>query len=337
MTAVPGTAGSGHRSGFVALLGRPNAGKSTLLNRILGQRVSIVSDRPQTTRNRVRGVITRPDAQVVFVDTPGMHKPRTMLGRYLNAEAADTAHDVDVVCLVVDAAAPFGRGDAFIVSRLPADSVAVVTKSDLVSPATMLKQLAAVSAFDFESYFPVSGATGRGVDTLVDHLVGRLPEGPRLYPPDTVSDVSEAFRVAELVREQLLRTAHEELPYSIATRVVQWDWPLIRCEIIVERESQKPMVIGRGGSVLKAVGQAVRAQLADGAYLDLVVKVSKDWQRRPEALRRLGFRPGASPVDWGVRVGLFRLPGYSVAIGVQSGCGFRVEVLGSGRRPFGLW
>ena len=295
---MSGEADGGHRSGFVALLGRPNAGKSTLLNRILGQRVSIVSDRPQTTRTRLRGVLTRPDAQAVFVDTPGMHKPRTMLGRHLNAEATDTAHDVDVACLVVDATAPFGRGDAYIVSRLPACSVAVVTKSDLARPAAMLEQLAAVSAFDFEAYFPVSGVTGQGVDALIDHLVNRLPSGPRLYPPDTVVDAPEAFRVAELVREQLLRIARKELPYSIATRVVEWDWPLIRCEIIVERESQKPMVIGRGGSVLKATGQAVRAQLNDGAYLELVVKVSKDWQRRPEALRRLGFRPGASAADW---------------------------------------
>ena len=298
---APGEAVSDeHRSGFVALLGRPNAGKSTLLNRILGQRVSIVSDRPQTTRTRLRGVLTRPDAQAVFVDTPGMHKPRTLLGRHLNAEAAEAAHDVDVACLVVDATARFGRGDAFVVSRLPPDAVAVVTKSDLVRPATMLEQLAAVGAFDFEAYFPVSGATGEGVEALVDHLVGRLPEGPRLYPPDTVADAPEVFRVAELVREQLLRTAREELPYSITTRVVQWDWPLIRCEIIVERKSQKPIVIGRGGSVLKAVGQAVRAQLADGAYLELVVKVDEDWQRRPEALRRLGFKPGSSAADRGI-------------------------------------
>ena len=286
-----------HRSGFVALLGRPNAGKSTLLNRILGQRVSIVSDRPQTTRTRLRGVLTRPGVQAVFVDTPGMHKPRTHLGRHLNAEAADAAHSVDVVCMVVDASARFGRGDAFIASRMPSGSVAVVTKSDLVQPATMLAQLAAASAFDFEAYFPVSGITGDGVDALVDHLAGRLPEGPPLYPPDTVADTSEAFHVAEAVREQLLLMAREELPYSIATRVTEWEWPFIRCEIIVERESQKPMVIGRRGSVLKAVGEAVRARLADGAYLELVVKVHKDWQRRPDALSRLGFRPGSPGSD----------------------------------------
>ena len=279
-----------HRSGFVALAGRPNAGKSTLLNRVLGQPVAIVSDKPQTTRTQVRGILTRPDAQVIFVDAPGMGKPRTLLGRCLNAEAADAAHAADVVCLVIDAAAPFGRGDAFIAATLPSDSVVVVTKCDLVRPATVLAQLAAAGDLDFEAYFPVSGLTGEGADALVDYLAGRLPEGPNLYPPGEVSDAGEAFRVAELVREQLLAVVRQELPYSIATRVAEWDWPFIRCEIIVERESQKPMVIGRGGSVLKAAGSAVRSQLPEGAYLELVVKVEPGWQRRPESLRRLGYR-----------------------------------------------
>lgn len=278
-----------HRSGFVTLVGRPNAGKSTLLNQILQQRVSIVSDKPQTTRNQLRGVLNRPDAQIVFVDTPGIGKPRTLLGRKLNASAAAATHGVDVVCLVIDAAAPFGRGDAFIADTLPSDSVVVITKSDLVRPGVMLKQLAAAGRLDFEAFFPVSGLTGDGVDTLVDHLVSRMPEGPPLYPPDTVSDVSEAFHVAELVREQLLAVARKELPYSLATRVTEWDWPLIRCEIIVERDSQKPIVIGKGASRLKAVGQAVRAQLPKGAYLQLVVKVNKNWQRRLDALERMGI------------------------------------------------
>lgn len=273
----------GHRSGFVTLVGRPNAGKSTLLNRMLPQRVSIVSDKPQTTRNQIRGVLNRDGAQVVFVDTPGIHKPRTPFGRRLNAEAFDASHGVDVVCLVVDASAPFGAGDAFIAETLPADSVAVITKSDLVRPAAMLKQLAAAGAFDFEAYFPVSGLTGEGVDALLDHLIGRMPEGPPLYPADMVSDCSDAFWVAELVREQLLAVVREELPHSIATLVTEWDWPFIRCEVVVERRSQKPIVIGKRAAVLKAVGTAVRAQLPKGAYLELSVKVDKNWQSRPDA------------------------------------------------------
>lgn len=278
-----------HRSGFVTFVGRPNAGKSTLLNRILRQRISIVSDKPQTTRHQLRGVLNRPDAQVVFVDTPGMGKPRTLLGRKLNDAAAAAAHGVDVVCLVIDASAPFGRGDAYIADTLPKDSVVVVTKSDLVRGDTMVKQLAAAGSLDFEAYFPVSGLTGKGTGILVDYLINRLPEGPPLYPSDTVSDTTEAFRVAELVREQLLIGVRQELPYSIATCVTDWDWPFIRCEIVVERESQKPMIIGKKGSVLKAVGTAVRAQLPEGTYLELVVKVDKNWQRHPESIARLGY------------------------------------------------
>lgn len=276
-------AAAGHRCGFVALAGRPNAGKSTLLNRIVGRHVSIVSSRPQTTRTQVRGVLTRADAQAVFVDTPGVHKPRTALGRSMNAAAAEALEGVDVACLVIDAGAPFGAGDAFIAATLPPDSVVVVTKSDRVGRETMLAQLSALGELDFEAYFPLSGRTGTGVEALVDHLVGRLPEGPALYPPDTVTDSSDAFRVAELVREQILKTARHELPHSVATRVTVWEWPLIRCEIIVERPSQKAIVIGRNGAALKAVGAAVRARIPEGAYLELAVRVDRDWQRRPHA------------------------------------------------------
>ena len=269
-----------HRCGIVGLAGRPNAGKSTLVNRIVGQKVSIVSDKPQTTRADVRGVLTRPGAQMVLVDTPGIHKPRNALGRRMNATASEALHDIDVTCLVIDASAPYGRGDAFIARSLPADSVVVVTKSDLVGPGVMLKQLAALAELDFEAYFPVSGLTGQGVEALVEHLVARLPCGPPLYPAGTVSDAPEAFWVAELVRERLLEAARDELPHSIATRVTDWDWPLVRCEIIVERPSQKAIVIGRRGAQLKAVGTAVRAQLPEGAYLQLAVRVDKNWQRR---------------------------------------------------------
>jgi GTP-binding protein Era len=289
------------RSGFVTLVGRPNVGKSTLLNAMLGTKVSIVSNKPQTTRTQVCGVLhvdpteaVPEGAQVVFVDTPGFHKPVTALGERLNTAAADALDDVDVACLVIDASAPVGGGDRWVADRLPrrGDLVVVVNKIDAVPRGDVIRQLERSSALglgDAAEYFPVSARTGEGVPALVDHLVGRLPEGPPYYPDDMVTDVPEAFWVAELVREQLLAVLREELPYSVATRVVEWEWPLIRCEILVERDSQKGMVIGKGGAVLKAVGVAVREQLPEGTYLQLVVKVDPEWQRRPRALERLGY------------------------------------------------
>jgi GTP-binding protein Era len=273
----------------VTLAGRPNVGKSTLLNSILRQKVTITSDKPQTTRHRIMGVLNRPDAQVVFVDTPGIHKPRTPLGERLNDTAGGSMADVDVVCLVLDATQPLGPGDRWVAGLAPADAVVVVNKVDIAKPDQVMTQLAAASELDREAYFPVSAKTGDGVPELVEHLVARLPEGPRYFPDDMVTDVPEAFWVAELVREQLLAVAREELPHSIATRVTEWEWPRIRVEILVERDSQKGIVIGRGGAVLKQVGTAVRRQLPKGAHIELFVKVDKDWQRRPQALDRLGF------------------------------------------------
>jgi GTP-binding protein Era len=277
------------RSGFVTLAGRPNAGKSTLVNRIVGTKVSIVSDKPQTTRTQVRGVLNRPDAQVVFVDTPGVHRPRTVLGERLNETAIAAVRGVDVVVLILDATAPLGGGDRFVAERVPQDAVVAVTKIDIASPAQVLSQLAAAGQLELADYFPVSGATGEGVDELVDAVVHRLPEGPGYYPEGMVTDVPEAFWIAELVREQLLAVVRDELPHAVACRVTEYEWPRIRCEVLVERESQKGIVIGRGGSVLKQVGTAVRHQLREGAYLELVVKVDKDWQRHPRALERLGY------------------------------------------------
>lgn len=277
------------RSGFVSLVGRPNVGKSTLLNRILGQKVSIVSNKPQTTRSQIRGVLNRPNTQVVFVDTPGIHKPRTLMGERLNDTAIGAASGVDVVCLLVDATAPVGRGDAWVAERVPQDAVVIVNKCDLVSKEQVMKQLLKATDFDRSEYFPISAATGEGVDELVDHLIGRLPVGPRWYPLDMVTDVEEAFWVAEIVREKLLAVTHDELPHSIACRVTEWEWPRVRVEILVERESQKGIVIGKKGAVLKQVGIAARAEMAPGAFLELHVKVDKDWQRRPKALDRLGY------------------------------------------------
>jgi GTP-binding protein Era len=284
------------KSGFVTLLGRPNVGKSTLLNRILGEKVSITSNKPQTTRTRVHGVLTVPahpaicdDLQIVFVDTPGIHKPKSALGERLNRTASGAVSDVDVVCLLVDATAPFGRGDAFVAARTPADAIVVVNKVDAVPKERVLAQLTAAGSLDRSAYFPVSARTGEGVDELVAELARRMPDGPAYYPDDMVSDAPDAFWVAELVREQLFRTLREEMPYSIATRVIELEWPHITCEILVERESQKGMVIGKGGAVLKEVGIKVRRQLREGAYLELRVRVDKNWQRRPEAIDRLGY------------------------------------------------
>jgi GTP-binding protein Era len=278
------------RSGFVTLVGRPNVGKSTLLNAMCGSKVSIVSDKPQTTRRQVRGVLTRADAQIVFVDTPGLHKPVTALGERVNAAAIDALTDVDVAILVIDGSMPFGSGDRWVASRLdPAKTIVVVNKTDRAGRDRTLAQLAASAELDAVAYFPVSAKKGEGVDALIDHVVSMLPEGPMYYPDDVVSDVPESEWVAELVREQLLAMFREELPYSIATRVTEWEWPRVRCEIIVERESQKGMVIGKGGAVLKEVGTRVRAQLPEGVFIELHVVVDKDWQQRPDRVERLGY------------------------------------------------
>ena len=279
------------KSGFVTLVGRPNVGKSTLLNHILGQKVTIVSDKPQTTRTQVRGVLTRPDAQVVFVDTPGIHKPRTLLGERLN-DAADAAiGDVDIVCLLVDATMPIGPGDKWIAQRVPANAIVVVNKTDIAEPTEVLAQLhaAAEQLAGGNESFPISAKTGAGGPELLETLLARLPEGPAYYPEDMVTDVPEAFWVAELVREQLLAVTRDEVPHSVAARVTEWEWPRIRVEILVERDSQKGIVIGKKGSVLKQVGINVRRQLPEGAYIELFVKVDKDWQRKSRALERLGY------------------------------------------------
>ena len=278
------------RSGFVTFVGRPNVGKSTLVNAICGKKVSIVSNKPQTTRTRVRGVYHGDDAQIVFVDTPGIHKPVTALGERVNATALDSINDVEVVCLIIDATKPFGRGDQWVANNVDmSDAFVVINKIDRAKPETVLEQLKAVSGLGAREYFPVSASTGEGLDVLLAALLERMPEGPAYYPEEMVSDTDEHTWVAELVREQLLAALKDELPYSVATQVTEWEWPKIRCEILVERESQKGMVIGKGGELLKRVGVEVRKQLPKGAYLELHVTVDKDWQQRPDRLERLGY------------------------------------------------
>jgi GTP-binding protein Era len=315
------------RSGFAAVVGRPNVGKSTLINRIVGTKVTITSPRPNTTRSQVRGVLNRPGAQVVFVDTPGLHKPRTALGERMNDSASSSMDDVDVVIAMVEATGAIGPGDRMVLTqasrrvRSLARTAAmerehgvsggdvqgqptllvVVNKIDRVDGNGVLTHLTAVSEVidslaeqDGSSpvpveYFPISAAVGDGVDALVDAVLARMPEGPRYYPEGMVTDVAEAFWVADLVREQLLLRVEDELPHSIACRVTEWEWPRVRCEILVERDSQKGIVIGKGGSTLKEVGMAVREQMPPGAYVELFVRVEKRWQHREDALDRLGF------------------------------------------------
>ncbi len=285
------------RTGFVAVVGRPNVGKSTLVNQLVGTKVSITSPRPNTTRHGVRGILHRPGAQAVFVDTPGLHRPRTALGERLNETAGASLEDVDVVVAVVDATAAIGPGDRMVLARAlgvvdrGAQLLVAVNKVDRATSEQVLERLATAATASDErgEYFPVSARTGEGIDALVDAVMERLPEGPAYYPEDMVTDTPEALRVAELVREQLLQRVREELPHSIACRVTEWEWPRIRCEIVVERDSQKAIVIGRRGEVLKAVGTAVRKELPPGAYLELFVRVEKHWQQRSDALDRLGL------------------------------------------------
>ncbi len=295
------------RSGFAAIVGRPNVGKSTLLNRLVGTKVSITSSRPNTTRFNVRGVLHGPDAQAVFVDTPGLHKPRNALGGRLNDAAIASLHDVDVVIAVLDATAPVGPGDRLVLAnslRAAGDAqgsgglLVAVNKIDRARPEQVLERLtegcAAVdelggAAAASAEYFALSATSGKGLEALLQAVLARLPEGPAYFPPEMVSDLPEPIAVAELVREQLLRHAREELPHSIACVVSEWEWPRIRCEILVERESQKGIVIGARGEVLKEVGTAVRAQLPEGAYIELFVRVERRWPDRDETLDRLGY------------------------------------------------
>ena len=282
------------KSAFVAVIGRPNVGKSSLVNAIVGTKVSIVSDKPQTTRRRVHGVATRGETQIVFVDTPGLHKPVTALGERVNTTALSSSQDVDMVLLVFDAAKGFGKGDEWVAANVAVDRrttkfFVVANKCDGLAGEVILRELAASAALGADEYFPVSARTGIGLDDLTSALFDGASEGPWFYPDDAKGDMADEEWIAELVREELLRVTRDELPYSIATRVSEWEWPRVRCEIVVERESQKGMVIGKGGRVLKEVGEAVRKQMPTGAFLELRVVIDKDWQRRPDRIERLGY------------------------------------------------
>jgi GTP-binding protein Era len=298
-----------HRSGFACLVGRPNAGKSTLTNALVGQKVAITSGRPQTTRHTIRGIVHRPDAQLVLVDTPGLHRPRTLLGERLNDLVRDTLTEVDVVGFCLPSDQKVGPGDRFIAEQLAqlgrrTPVVAIATKADLVGKQRLAEHLLAVSELgDWADIVPVSAESGYQVDVVEQVLVGHLPEGPALYPEGELTDEPEAVMVAELVREAALEGVRDELPHSLAVvvdeivprEVAEGERPMldVRVHLFVERDSQKAIVIGRGGSRLREVGTRARrgleALLGSRVYLDLHVKVAKDWQRDPKQLGRLGF------------------------------------------------
>ena len=278
-----------YKSAFITVLGRPNVGKSSLVNKICGEKIAITSNKPQTTRHKIRGVLHRSDAQLVFVDTPGIHKPQTKLGERLNTKAVSTLSEIDIVCFVVDATSPIGPGDKFIAEKLGPETIVLVNKCDTAKKTQIAERLIEASIFNFSEYFPVSAKSGEGLPVLIEHLFGLTQESPMFYPAEQVTDMSDRDYVAELVREQLLRIMQKEIPHSIATRVTEWEWPRIRIEILVERESQKGIVIGHKGENLKRVGTEVRKQLSDGAYIELQVNVDKNWQKRPDEIERLGY------------------------------------------------
>ena len=303
----------GFRSGFACLVGRPNTGKSTLTNALVGGKVAITSSRPQTTRHAIRGVVHRPDSQLVLIDTPGLHRPRTLLGQRLNDLVRATWAEVDAVGFCTPADEKIGRGDTFVASSLAALArtpvLAVVTKIDRVSPDTLLQHLSRVAALgqevglDWADVVPVSAVSGEGVHTLERLLVAQLPEGPAFYPDGDITDEPEEVLVGELIREAALEDLHDELPHSLAVVVEEMvpradrpvDRPLldVHATVYVERSSQKPIIVGKSGERIKRVGTAARRQieslLGTPVYLDLHVKIAKEWQRDPKQLRRLGF------------------------------------------------
>jgi GTP-binding protein Era len=295
-----------HRSGFACFVGRPNAGKSTLMNALVGTKVAITSDKPQTTRHAIRGLVHRPDAQLIVVDTPGLHRPRTLLGQRLNDVVRETWSEVDVVGFCVPADQRIGPGDKFIAGELVKVArhtpvIGLVTKTDLVSQERVAEQLIALQdTMEFADLVPVSAVDGYQLDVLADVLVSHLPPGPTLYPDGELTDEPESTLVAELVREAALDGVRDELPHSIAVIVEEMrpregrdDLLDIYAELYVERPSQKAIVLGHRGERLKQVGTTARRQiealLGTKVYLDLHIKVAKDWQRDPKQLRRLGF------------------------------------------------
>ena len=294
----------GFKSGFVSIIGRPNVGKSTLLNHVIGQKIAIMSDKPQTTRNKIQGVYTTNESQIVFIDTPGIHKPKHKLGDFMMKVAQNTLKEVDLILYVVDATEVFGPGEEFIIERLKNASTRVflvINKIDQIHPDKILSVIETYrTKLDFSEIIPISALEGNNVSTLLEQITEYLDEGPQYYPSDQVTDHPERFVVGELIREKVLHLTREEIPHSIAVNIEQMkkrersETVYIGATIIVERSSQKGIIIGKQGSMLKEVGQRARgdieALLGSKVFLELWVKVQKDWRNKPTHLRDFGFR-----------------------------------------------
>jgi len=294
---------SGFKSGFVAIIGRPNVGKSTLMNQIIGQKIAIMSDKPQTTRNKIHGVYTSEEGQIVFLDTPGIHRPNSKLGDYMMKTAHSTLGEVDAVLFLVDVVEGIGGGDRYIIEQLKAVDtpvILVLNKIDQVHPEALLPIIVSYKdLYPFAEIVPISALNGNNVTTLLEQIVRYLPEGPQYYPADQVTDHPEQFVCAELIREKILHLTREEIPHSIAVqiedmRVEENGLVRISAVIFVERDSQKGIIIGKQGSLLKEVGKMARkdieALLGSKTFLELWVKVKKDWRNHERVLRDLGFR-----------------------------------------------
>ncbi|ACJ33228.1 GTPase [Anoxybacillus flavithermus WK1] len=294
----------GYKSGFVAIIGRPNVGKSTFLNRVIGQKIAIMSDKPQTTRNKIQGVYTTDDAQIIFIDTPGIHKPKHKLGDFMVKVAQSALQEVDLILFMVNAVEGFGRGDEFIIERLKQVQTPVflvINKIDEVHPDDLLPLIEQYrSLHSFAEVIPISALQGNNVETLLQQIKNYLPEGPQYYPAHQVTDHPERFIIAEFIREKALHLTREEVPHSIAVvidsieRRENSDTVYVAATIIVERDSQKGIIIGKRGQMLKEIGQRARADiealLGSKVFLELWVKVQKDWRNKMAQLRDLGYR-----------------------------------------------
>ncbi|MDU2066832.1 MAG: GTPase Era [Sporomusaceae bacterium] len=290
------------RSGFVAVIGRPNAGKSTLVNSLIGQKIAIMSDKPQTTRNKIMCVLTQDDAQMLFVDTPGIHKPKHKLGQYMVEAAEQTLREVDAILFVTDASEKFGPGEEYIIERLKEVKTPVflvVNKIDLVEKPKLLPIIKNYqSRYDFKAVVPISALEKVNLDVLLTEIKSLLPEGPKYFPEDMITDQPERLVIAELIREKALQLTREEVPHAIAVDIEEiaprpGDKLYVRAVIYVERESQKGILIGSGGTLMKKIGQQARVDvenlLGNPCYLDLWVKVKKDWRNRDSILKSLGY------------------------------------------------
>ena len=291
-----------HRSGFVAIIGRPNVGKSTLLNQILGQKIAITSSKPQTTRNRILGIHNLDDAQILFLDTPGIHAARDKFNRYMVDQAVTACDDVDLILLLVEAGQQRGLDKQIlsILQRSKTPVMLVINKVDMVPRPELLPQLEAFSRqYDFAELVPVSAQTGEGVEHLVEAIRGYLPEGPRLYPEEMITDLPERFIVAEMIREKIFRMTSQEVPYGIAVQVESFEEEpeknlvVIGAEVHVERETHKSIILGKRGAMIKRIGKAAREDiekmLGTRVYLEIFVRIQKDWTRSPHLLREMGY------------------------------------------------